>query len=188
MFFSKLSLAAATTLALTASALPAPSTSTSSAAASSSSASASGSSSGGGSVSIVNNLDSTVYLWSTATDTGSSDMHSLASGGGSFSESYQTTSEGGVSIKLSTSQDESSVLQFEYKTDGSELYWDLSSINLDKDSAFVKAGFTATPSDSSCTTVSCSAGDADCSAAYQKPDDVATKSCSTSAGITLILG
>ncbi|OJJ94773.1 hypothetical protein ASPACDRAFT_127929 [Aspergillus aculeatus ATCC 16872] len=192
MMFTKISLAV--TFALAASALPQPlqSSTTSSATATSSSSSASASSSsstsGGGSVSIVNNMNSTVYLWSTATDTGSSSMQSLSSGGGSYSENWQKTSDGGVSIKLSTTQDESSVLQFEYTSDGETLYWDLSSINLDKDSAFVTAGFSATPSDSSCSSVTCSAGDSDCSASYQQPDDTDTNSCTTSSGITLTLG
>ncbi|KAF7591427.1 hypothetical protein BBP40_001588 [Aspergillus hancockii] len=165
-------------------------TSTSAASSSSSSPSASASASagagGGGSVQIVNNLDSTVHLWSTSDDGG--DKQSINSGGGTYTEKYQTTSSGGISIKMSTTESESSVLQFEYKTDGEKLYWDLSSINLDSDSAFIKSGFSAAPDDSSCKSVSCSAGDSNCAESYQKPDDVNTNSCSTSAGITLTLG
>ncbi|KAE8154841.1 hypothetical protein BDV25DRAFT_82850 [Aspergillus avenaceus] len=185
MIFSNVLLAAVS--AMTVSALPhvqVRGTPTSSASSTPSSTSSSGG--GGGSVQIVNNLDTKVNLWSTAE--GGSDKHELSSGGGSYSESFQTTASGGISIKLSTSDSESSVLQFEYKTDGDKLYWDMSSIDLDSSSEFIKNGFTATPSDSSCKSVSCSAGDTDCSSSYQQPDDVNTNSCSTSSSVTLTLG
>ncbi|KAL3443141.1 hypothetical protein BJX65DRAFT_285735 [Aspergillus insuetus] len=192
MFFDKLYLAAA--LALGASALPQglQSTTTSSATPSSSSSTSSAtpsSSAGGGGITIVNNLNTTVNLWSTSSTSGSGDKQSLTAGGGSSTETWQTTSDGsGISIKLSTSEDQSSVLQFEYTNTDDGLFWDLSSIDLDKDSAFVKGGFSATSDDGSCAAVSCDAGDADCAASYQKPDDVNTHSCSSGAAITLTLG
>ncbi|KJJ34199.1 GPI anchored cell wall protein [Aspergillus flavus AF70] len=193
MMLSKILLSAV--CAMTASALPhhyprgspvsvAPTT-TSIAASSSSSASASASASGSGNVQIVNNLGSTVYLWSTS-DT-SSDTQTISSGG-SYSEAWKTESTGGISIKMATTDSETSVLQFEYTADGDTVYWDLSSINLDSDSEFITAGFSATPSDSSCSSASCSAGDTDCAASYQQPDDTDTNSCSASAGITVTLG
>jgi hypothetical protein len=64
----------------------------------------------------------------------------------------------------------------------------LSSIDMDSDSEFITAGFSATPSDSSCSSVTCAAGDSDCSEVYQESDDVATQSCSATAGITVTLG
>jgi hypothetical protein len=141
----------------------------------------------GGGVQIVNNMDTDVYLWST--DSGSGSMQTMKSGGGDYSEKWNTNSNGGgISIKMSTSESEDSVLQFEYTQDGSTIYWDMSSIDLDSTSDFVKSGFTVEPSDSSCTSVSCAAGDAGCKEAYQKPDDVATNSCSLDAGFTLTLG
>jgi hypothetical protein len=116
-------------------------------------------------------------------------MQTMKSGGGDYSEKWNTNSNGGgISIKMSTSESEDSVLQFEYTQDGSTIYWDMSSIDLDSTSDFVKSGFTVEPSDSSCTSVSCAAGDAGCKEAYQKPDDVATNSCSLDAGFTLTLG
>jgi hypothetical protein len=139
-----------------------------------------------GSLQIVNNLDTNVYLWTTSSDAGS--MKTLSTGG-DYSEDWVTNSNGGgISIKMSTSESEDSVLQFEYTQDGDTLYWDMSSIDLDSTSEFVKSGFTVLPSDSSCKTVSCAAGDADCKDAYQLPDDVNTYSCSLSAGFTLTLG
>lgn len=177
------------TLAVAATALPkaAPSATSSGSAASSSPSSGSGGGGGGGGVQIVNNLNSTVYLWSTAGDAGS--KQTLKSGGGTYSEDWKTNDNGGgISIKMSTSQNEDSVLQFEYTTSGDDLYWDLSCIDLDSTSAFVSAGFSATPDDSSCSSVSCSAGDSNCAEAYQQSDDKDTNSCSSSASFTLTLG
>ncbi|KAL4786878.1 hypothetical protein BJX76DRAFT_63639 [Aspergillus varians] len=186
MFFSK-TLVGATTFALAASALPqsSPSSTTSSAASSSSSASASG----GGSVNIINNLNETVSIQSTASTTGSSGTKTLNSGGGSYSENWQTTSDGsGISIKMSTGGDSSSVLQFEYTNDGDTLFWDFSSIDLDESSAFVKGGFSASADDGSCSSVSCSAGETNCAESYQNPDDKNTNSCPSGASFTVTLG
>ncbi|CDM27760.1 hypothetical protein DTO013E5_8799 [Penicillium roqueforti] len=142
--------------------------------------------SGGGGLQIVNNMGKDLYLWTTSSDAGS--MQTISSGG-DHSEDWTTNSNGGgISIKLSTSETKDSVLQFEYTQNGDTLFWDMSSIDLDASSDFVKAGFTVVPSDSSCKTVSCAAGDADCKDAYQLPDDVNTYSCSLSADFTLTLG
>jgi hypothetical protein len=197
MFFSKILVPAA--FALTVSALPqfypggsmtrhdAPTTSTTSISTTSPSASPSATtSSSGGSVQIVNNLDFTVYLWSTS-DT-SSAMQTIESGE-TYSETYQTNSNGGgISIKMATTESQASVLQFEYTKASDTLFWDLSSIDMDSDSEFITAGFSATPNDSSCSSVTCAAGDSDCSEVYQESDDVATQSCSATAGITVTLG
>lgn len=181
----------ATLLAATAAAMPhqardasaTPSSTSTSSSASPSSTSGSGS----GSVQIVNNMGSTVYLWTTSATSGN--MQTLTSGGGTYSENWATNSNGGgISIKMSTSENQDSVLQFEYTQDGSTLYWDLSSINLESDSEFVKSGFSVTPSDSSCSAASCAAGDSNCADSYQHPDDTNTNSCSTSAQYTLTLG
>jgi len=140
-----------------------------------------------GSVQFVNNLGSDLYLWTTSDDAGS--MKTLSSGGGTYSETWKTNPNGGgISIKLSTTQDEDSVLQFEYTVTDETLYWDLSSINLDSSSDFIKNGFSAVPSDSSCVSATCKAGDTNCAQSYQHPDDVNTNSCSTSAQYTVTLG
>ncbi|KAJ5983890.1 Secreted thaumatin-like protein calA [Penicillium waksmanii] len=185
-------------LAATASALPqgywptattsVVSTTTPSASASSSaSASASSTSSTGSGINIVNNMDQTIYIWSTSDST--SDMQTLSSGGGTYTESWRTNSDGGgISIKMATSESEDSVLQFEYTKGDDTLWWDLSSINLASDSSFISSGFGVTTDDSSCSSATCSAGDTDCADSYQQSDDVDTFSCSTSAAFTLNLG
>ncbi|KAK9601799.1 hypothetical protein V6Z92_001844 [Aspergillus fumigatus] len=152
----------------------------------SSSASPSATTSSSGSVQIVNKLDTTVYLWSTS-DT-SSAMQTIASGE-TYTETYRTNSNGGgISIKMATTESQASVLQFEYTKASDTLYWDLSAIDMDSDSEFITAGFSATPSDASCSSVTCAAGESDCSEVYQESDDVATQSCSATAGITVTLG
>lgn len=145
------------------------------------------SSSSSGNVQFVNNMGSDIYLWTTSSDSGS--MKTLSSSGGTYSEEWQTNSNGGgISIKLSTTQDEDSVLQFEYTVDSDTLYWDLSSINLDSSSDFIKSGFSVKPSDSSCTSATCEAGDTNCADSYQHPDDVNTLSCSVDAQYIVTLG
>lgn len=177
----------ASILAVTAAAMPAPNVARSDPTSTSSSTSASASSTSGGGLKIINNMDATVYVWDTSSSSGS--MESIDSNGGTREETWQTNSNGGgISIKFSTSQNEDSVLQFEYTLDSSTLYWDLSSINLDSTSEFVKSGFSVKTNDDSCSTATCKAGDSNCLESYQKPDDVNTNSCSTSAEYTLTLG
>ncbi|KAJ5221326.1 Secreted thaumatin-like protein calA [Penicillium citrinum] len=186
-FFKTYSLIA---LSVTALALPqgyrsTPTTTTASSA--SASASASATRSTGSGINIVNNMNQTVYLWSTSDS--ASDMQALGAGGGTYTESWRTNSDGGgISIKMATSENEDSVLQFEYTKSDEILFWDLSSINLDSDSLFVSSGFAVTTDDSSCSSANCSAGDTDCADSYQQSDDVDTFSCSTSAAFTLSLG
>lgn len=159
-------------------------TSTSSTSASAS-ATATSTSSGKG-IEIVNNLSETVYIWSTSNT--ASEMKTLASGD-SYSETWRTNSDGGgISIKMSTSTSEESVLQFEYTESDETLWWDLSSINLDSDSTFITAGFGVTTDDSSCSDATCAAGDTACAESYQESDDVDTLSCSSSAAFTMTLG
>ncbi|KAJ5540306.1 hypothetical protein N7513_008638 [Penicillium frequentans] len=174
-------------LAVTAAAMPRPNNVARDATSTSTSTSASSTSSSSGSVQIVNNLDTDVYVWSTSSSSG--DMQTLSTGGGTYSENWQINPDGGgISIKMSTSTNEDSVLQFEYTEEGETLYWDLSSINLDSDSDFVTSGFSVTPSDSSCSSATCEPGDANCADSYQHPDDTNTLSCSTSAQYVLTLG
>ncbi|OJJ33831.1 hypothetical protein ASPWEDRAFT_89411, partial [Aspergillus wentii DTO 134E9] len=140
-----------------------------------------------GGVQIVNNMNETVYLWSTSN--GGSEMQTLEAGGNGYWESFETNSDGsGISIKMATTASEASVLQFEYTKDSSIVFWDLSCIDLDVDSLFVASGFSVTTSDSTCSTASCAAGDSDCSDAYQEANDEDTYSCSSSATFTLTLG
>ncbi|RAK99853.1 putative extracellular thaumatin domain protein [Aspergillus ibericus CBS 121593] len=144
-----------------------------------------------GGVDIMNNMDSTtVYAWSVSDRV--SNMHTLSAGGGSYSESWKTNDDGGgISIKLSTTESQSDVLQFEYTQSGSTIFWDMSCINLGSDSAFTKYGFTVKPSEenSDCPTVTCAAGETECSGAYNQPDDnEATHGCPIDTRFTLTLG
>jgi hypothetical protein len=142
--------------------------------------------SGDGGIQIVNKLGTDVYLWTTASDPGT--MKTL-SDGGDYSEGWTTNSNGGgISIKMSTTESQDSVLQFEYTQDGDTFFWDMSSIDLDETSEFIKGGFTAAPSDSSCRSATCAPGDASCAESYQNPDDVNTYSCSKGSSFTLTLG
>lgn len=81
-------------------------------------------------IQIINNLDETIYVWSTSNT--ASEMQTIASGD-SYTESWRTNSDGGISIKMATTTSEESVLKFEYTESEDTLWWDLSCINLDKD-------------------------------------------------------
>lgn len=144
-----------------------------------------------GSVQITNNLDKNIYAWSVAHDVGP--MQTLPPHGGSLSESWRTNPNGGgISIKLSTSPDQSDILQFEYTHAGDTVFWDLSCIDMGADSEFTKYGFAVLPStgeSSSCPSAVCSAGDASCSEAYLIPtDDHATHGCPINTALAFDIG
>ncbi|KAK1139072.1 hypothetical protein N8T08_001318 [Aspergillus melleus] len=145
---------------------------------------------GGGGVNIVNNLDSTVYAWSVSDRV--SHMHTLSAGGGNYQESWQSNDNGGgISIKLSMSEDQSDVLQFEYTQSDDTIFWDMSCIDMGTDSSFTKNGFSVQPSQTSsdCPSVNCSAGDSECAEAYLQPkDDHATHGCPIDTSFQLSLG
>ncbi|RAL10876.1 putative extracellular thaumatin domain protein [Aspergillus homomorphus CBS 101889] len=144
----------------------------------------------GGGVTIVNSMGATVYAWSVSDRV--SDMSTLSAGGGSYTTGWETNDNGGgISVKLSTSQTQADVLQFEYTKAGDTIFWDMSSINLSAESEFVKYGFSVIPSQSAenCPTVTCAPGDINCSEAYQQPDDNhATHGCPIDTTFTLTLG
>lgn len=140
----------------------------------------------GSGVSIVNNLPDTVYLWVVSETSG--EMQTLSSGE-TFTDQWLTNSNGGgISIKISSTELCDDVLQFEYTQSGDVLFWDMSSINMLKTSAFVEAGFAVTISDQSCPTATCAPGDAYCVESYQLPDDVNTLACGIDNAYTLTLG
>lgn len=133
----------------------------------------------GGGVTISNNMEHNVYAWSVASSAGN--MKTLSAGGGSYSEEWQTNSNGGgVSIKLATEPSQEDVLQFEYTQSGDTIFWDMSCINMGSNSKFSKYGFSVEPSHTSenCPSVNCHAGDTSCADAYLQPkDDHATHGC-----------
>jgi hypothetical protein len=177
--FSKV-LGLATAFAAVASALPAPIPSPSS-------SNSTGSATGGG-VTINNNMDQTLYGWSVA-DTAETPMITIPAGG-TYSESWRLNpNNGGISIKLSTAQSQSDVLQFEYTLVDPLIYWDLSCINMGTASLFTNAGFSVESNDSQCQSATCAPGDAACAAAYLYPtDDQATHGCQSTTHMTLSLG
>ena len=143
---------------------------------------------GGGGVQIINNMDQDVNLWST--DDSAGDQQHVSGGGGTHEEKFKTNDNGGgISIKMSTTGSKESVLQFEYTGDGDQVFYDLSSINMDPESAFVKSGFSVEPDDSSCESSTCEPGDANCNETYQKPDDDHnTKACPSGTTFVVTLG
>ncbi|KAL4921866.1 hypothetical protein BDW62DRAFT_97911 [Aspergillus aurantiobrunneus] len=146
---------------------------------------------GGGGVTVVNNMDTDVYAWSVANS--ASNMHTLSANGGSYTENWQSNPNGGgVSIKLSTHQDQTDVLQFEYTQGGDTIFWDMSCIDMDRSaSTFTQHGFDVSPSQvtENCPSVNCHAGDTSCADAYLQPkDDHATHGCPIDTSFTLSLG
>lgn len=138
-------------------------------------------------IEITNNMDQTIYLWSVSDV--SSSMYTINSGE-SYSESWQTNPDGGgVSIKMSLSEDESDVLQYEYTLEDPIIWWDLSLINMDEGSEFTTVGFSVTSDDSSCESATCAPGDLACGAAYLYPtDNDATHACQSVDLLKLALG
>lgn len=202
MFTKTLSLAAA--FAALASALPSPnlinravpapasgangSTTTSSTSASGTAA-ATGGGAGKGGVTVINNLNSTIYLWSVSNTQGP--MQTLPPKGGTYSEKWRINPNGGgVSLKMSTTQNDADILQYEYTVADPTIYWDLSNVNLNSNSKFTKYGFAVTNNGGSgCPTATCAAGDTACADAYLFPtDDHATHGCPIDTDFTLTIG
>ncbi|KAL4950022.1 hypothetical protein BDW69DRAFT_187757 [Aspergillus filifer] len=147
---------------------------------------------GGGGVTIVNNMDTDVYAWSVSNS--ASNMQTLPANGGSYNENWQGNSNGGgISIKLSTSQEQVDVLQFEYTQSGETIFWDMSCIDMDRaSSTFTEHGFDVSHNSQTtndCPAVNCHAGDTSCAEAYLQPkDDHATHGCPINTSFTLTLG
>ncbi|OKL58339.1 hypothetical protein UA08_06463 [Talaromyces atroroseus] len=144
----------------------------------------------GGGVTIVNNMDQTIYLWSVS-NTADSEMVTLTAGGQDYSENWRLNPDGGgISIKMSTTPDQSDVLQYEYTLVEPTIYWDLSCINMGGNSTFTTAGFAVTSNDSgNCPSATCKPGDTACADAYLFPtDDQATHGCPDTVSMTLNLG
>ncbi|KAK9367033.1 hypothetical protein V1509DRAFT_628071 [Lipomyces kononenkoae] len=145
----------------------------------------------GGGVQIINNMGKDIYLWSVG-QSADAPMVTLTSGGNNtYSESWRTNADGGgVSIKISTTPDQSDVLQYEYTLVSPIIYYDLSCINMGNGSEFTTAGFAVTSNDNStCKSAVCKPGDTACADAYLWPtDDQATRGCPETVQMTLNLG
>ncbi|KAL1967558.1 hypothetical protein VTN77DRAFT_3073 [Rasamsonia byssochlamydoides] len=154
---------------------------------SSSGGSSSGSSSGGG-VTIINNMEDTMYLWSVAN---SADAPMVTLGQGeTYSENWRLNPDGGgISIKMATTPSQADVLQYEYTLVDPVIYWDLSCINMGTNSEFTKVGFAVTSDNPNCQSATCAPGDTACADAYLFPtDDQATHGCQASTHMTLNIG
>src|SRR5215471_19558600 len=100
---------------------------------------------------IENQCAQDVWLWSVA------DVYNVApvtlATGKSYSEEYRINKDGGgVSMKLSLSDSQDCISQFEYTLTGSMIFYDISNIN---GYPFKEHGMTLSPSDSSCPQVVC---------------------------------
>jgi len=137
-----------------------------------------------GSAVVKNECPSDVHLWSVGDTPGV--MQTVPSGGVWSEPYYSKSGGGGISIKITTDDDQyGSVTQFEYTLDGATLWYDISNIN---GYPFVDSGLTLIPSDDTCRTVVCPAGVELCSDAYNVwNDDQATAACGSAADMTLVL-
>lgn len=138
-----------------------------------------------GTAHVVNNCGMPVYFASVAQNVAAG-MSELPSSG--YSEGY-TLANVGVSIKLSPNAT-GSVTQFEFTWANGDIAYDISNIN---GNPFSAQGMQLTPSMQgasgypTCQTVSCPAGQASCSAAYNQPDDVRTMVCPEDSDLTFTL-
>ena len=114
-----------------------------------------------------------------------------------MTESYGAENVG-TSIKLSLNNTLStSISQFEFTWSGSSIFYDLSNINGDPNSAegypFAQGGVTITPSvpsdsaNPTCVPVVCPAGTVVCTAAYNAPDDPRTLVCDSGTSLSMVL-
>jgi hypothetical protein len=142
----------------------------------------------GGGVTIINNMDQTMYLWSVA-DTADTPMVTVPQGQ-SYSENWRLNSNGGgISIKMATTPSQDDVLQYEYTLVEPLIYWDLSLINMSNDSLFTKVGFAVDSNTPDCQAATCAPGDIACADAYLFPtDDHATHGCQANTHMTLNVG
>lgn len=81
--------------------------------------------------------------------------------------------------------------QLEYTYDPAmwpDLFYDISDINDHEPRQFCHSGLRLIPDRKTCPTITCPPGCGSfCSQAYNKPDDLGTKACSSDTGITLLL-
>ncbi|KAK7553118.1 hypothetical protein JOL62DRAFT_104693 [Phyllosticta paracitricarpa] len=146
-----------------------------------------------GSAGVINNCHYDVNLWTADTERGQKGPFSLPAGE-TWSEEYYMVGtgaslNGGVSIKLSTSDDcEGAITQFEYtySSDGSpDLWYDISNVNCKGTACpfFVDGFYLDGP-----TKVSCGPATAVCDAVYNVwNDDTATHGTSSNKDLTLYL-
>ena len=95
-------------------------------------------------------------------------MHTLCAYGGNYHEDWRMNPKGGT-ISITPSMDD--ILQFEYSL-GERVSWDLSSINMKKDSLFRKVGFSSWPSDTAgCAAAICPPNGTTCKGSFEQLSD-----------------
>lgn len=139
-------------------------------------------------VSIVNHLNSDLHTWSVAETSGPEIL--IPAGGGSYFEKWRTRDDGGgISIKMALEASQNNILQFEYTLLSSIVYWDVSFIDMNRDSDFIARGIQVSTNDPHCPGLRCSPGDQDCSSVYLEPDDdQAVRGCLMQTNLTLSIG
>ncbi|KAB8070467.1 hypothetical protein BDV29DRAFT_160414 [Aspergillus leporis] len=140
-----------------------------------------------GSTKIVNNMGSTIYMWSVADEQGP--MMTIPPGG-SYREIYRFhPNGGGVSIKLATTPDITNIIQFEYTRAGEKIFWDVSCVDTKPNSLFYAKGISLEPSSKDCPAFTCAPGDTKCRHVYHKwNDDHAAHGCHIDTSFTFKLG
>jgi len=136
---------------------------------------------------VHNDCKENVYLWSVSADK-TSKMITIKPGS-DYSETYQTPSVGGVSLKLNLNKTcEGSISQFEYTVAGGSIWYDMSNVNcVGAACPFAPYGWYM-DSGKGCPTRSCAAGADICTGAYNAyNDDVNTCSCTDASDISLSL-
>ncbi|KAE8161595.1 hypothetical protein BDV40DRAFT_301236 [Aspergillus tamarii] len=143
-----------------------------------------------GNVVIDNNMGTTLYLWSV--DAKEGPMHAVVPGA-SYQETYRLRPDGGgISIKVSTSQDiNGDIIQFEYTQAGEKVFWDVSCVNTKAGSPYYDKGIILLPSNTNdCPhAFACFRGDSNCKYVYHKSsDDDAAHGCPIRTSFYLKLG
>ncbi|KAJ0418308.1 hypothetical protein BJY00DRAFT_287870 [Aspergillus carlsbadensis] len=139
-------------------------------------------------VNIINNLDSSIHAWSVARKPGAERV--IDARGGAYFEAWRAREdEGGISIKMALEASQESVLQFEYSLQSSIVYWDVSFIDMDRESNFIMGGITVTTSDPTCRGLTCLPQDKNRNQVYLEPDDnYAIRGCPMQTNVTLSIG
>lgn len=140
------------------------------------------------STTIVNNCDFPIYLFSVDADHNPQTPTANLTKGQSHTESYRTTSAGGVSIKLAkkpllwdfSTNSGPAITQLEYTlTSDNKIWYDISNVNCQTTSCpFQPYGMYLGLADDSCPDVTCPAGELTCHNAYTNwNDDWASLAC-----------
>lgn len=131
---------------------------------------------------VYNHCSVPVYLWAVDVNRSPSTPTVLAAGQ-VWNEDYHTPSAGGVSIKLSKSNNPLKITQFEYTLNSAAIWYDGSNINCQgTDCPFDEDNLLLMASQTSCPQRACDKNSTICTGFYNQPDDnEATLSCQPSA-------